>query len=230
MSWYTDRPDAVAAAAARPWLPRSLAAGDDGWHGAEPPAAPPLAFDEGEMARMAAAMSLRAREAAQAACTADPATQLARAMERLADGLTEAHRRQAQDDGAAIRRTIALAAAIARAAGPAGGDAQALAGRVGAMLAELDGPSAAKLVVAPAAADGLRPLLPELAARARLTGGLELETDPRLPAGAVQLLWPGGWLEHDPDAVAKRVAEILAAHAPTPPTAIDGSEHEHDPA
>ena len=66
------------------------------------------------------------------------------------------------------------------------------------MLTGLDGPATARLVVAPNVAEGLRPLLPELAARAGLAGSLELEADPRLPEGAAQLIWPGGWLEHDP--------------------------------
>ena len=32
---------------------------------------------------------------------------------------------------------------------------------------------------------------------------LELEPDPRLPEGAAQLLWPGGWLEHDPGRIGR---------------------------
>ena len=82
--------------------------------------------------------------------------------------------------------------------------------------------AAARLVVSPNAVEGLRPLLPELAARAGFAGSLELESDPRLPEGAAQLLWPGGWLEHDPATVAARVAELLAAHDPHPSPARHG--------
>jgi hypothetical protein len=231
MSWFTDRPHTAAAASAKPWLPRSLASGGDTWRDGGPPPTPPLAFDESEMARMAAAMSLRARQDAQAACAADPAIRLAHALERMAEALADGGRRHAREDAAAMRRTVELAAAIARAAVPGAGDSRALADRIGEMLAGLDGPPAARLVVAPTAVDDLRPLLPELAARAGFAGGLELEPDPRLPEGAAQLLWPGGWLEHDPAALAARAAELLAAHGPQPPpAATEETDHEHDAA
>lgn len=230
MSWFTDRPHATAAAPARPWLPCTLPTAVDGWQDGEPPTTSQIAFDEDEMARIAAAMSLRARQDAQAACAADPATRLAQALERMAEALAEAGQRQAREDAAAMHRTVELAAAIARAAGPAAADARALADRIGDMLAGVDGPPAAKLVVAPSDVAGLRPLLPEIAARAGYAGSLELEPDLRLPDGAARLLWPGGWLEHDPATLAARVAELLAAHDPQPPsTATDGIDHEPDP-
>ena len=182
------------------------------------------------MARMAIAVSLRARQDAQAACAADPAARLAQALEQVAEALADAGRRQAQEDATAIRQTVELAAAIARAAGPVDSANSTIADRIGDMLAGLDGPAAARLVVSPNAVEGLRPLLPELAARAGLAGSLELESDPRLPEGAAQLLWPGGWHEHDPGTVA-RVAELLAAHDPhSSSDATTGTDHEHDPA
>ena len=164
-------------------------------------------------------MSLRARQDAQAACAADPATRLAQALERMAEALADAGRRQAQEDAAAIRRTVELAAAIARAAAPADRPPSALADRIGEMLAGLDGPAAARLVVAPLPWRNCARCCPSSPPAPGFAGSLELEADPRLPEGAAQLLWPGGWLEHDPGDVA------AASPSSWPPTSAAPRPH-----
>ncbi len=216
MNWFTDGARVRGEPAARPWQPENLAAltGDAAAEEEAPPI-PGLFFDEHEVARIAATERLRERQAAEAAMDADPATRQARAMERLAQHLAEARREEVHDAETAMRQTIALAAAIARAAPCATDDAAALAARCGELLTAVAGP--ARLVLPPADAEELRPLMPELAARAGLADGLELEADPLLPPGAARLLWPGGWLEQDPAATAARLAALLAGHgAPTP--------------
>lgn len=230
MSWFTDRPRVDPAMTARPWLPRSLSVGAEASPADEPPV-PPLAFGEGEMARVAAAVVLRARREATAACAADPATRLAAALELMSEALAEANRRQVQEDAASMRRTLELAAAIARAAGLNGGGSHVLTDLVESMVAGWDRPGPVQLRLAPNLAAALHPLLPEVSARAGVSGSIELEPDPGLPEGAMRLHWPGGWLEHDPPALAARVAELLAAHAiQDRHPAIPGHTDEHDPA
>jgi flagellar biosynthesis/type III secretory pathway protein FliH len=224
MNWFTE-PARSTAAVATPWLPGGLAAGIGDVPREAPP---PLAFDEGELARIAAAASLRARQDADAAHAADPATRHARALERLAEALEAARREQVHATSADLRRTIELAAALARTAAPAAGDAQALAERYADLLAGVDGP--ATLIVPPAAAAELRPLLADIAAAAGLAGGLELAADPALPEGAARVSWPGGWLEQDPAALAQRLAALLAAHAHAPHPPTDGADHADRPA
>ena len=215
---------------ARPWLPRSLSVGVEAAPADEPPA-PPLVFGEGEMARVAAAVVLSARREAAATCAADPATRLAAALELMSAALAEANRREVQEYAGSMHRTLELAAAIARAAGPKVGDTHVLTALVEAMLAACEQPGPVQLRLAPNLAAALHPHLPELAVRAGISGGIELEPDPGLPEGAVRLLWPGAWLEHDPPALAARVAELLAAHAVHDRhPAIPGHTDEHDPA
>jgi hypothetical protein len=81
-------------------------------------------------------------------------------------------------------------------------------------------------------AEALRPLLHEIAVEIGFKGSLELEADPRLPDGAAQLLWPGGWLELDPSALASRVSDLLAPYGGTAtrsPQAEDRTTDEHEP-
>ena len=226
MSWFTERPRPAADLAAVPWLPSSLLDGGDAAEAEAP--IPPLSFDERELARIAAASSLQGRHAAEAAIAADPATRLAQAVERLAQALDDCRSHELQAGAAMVGRTVALAAAIARAMPDRLGDLPALATRCAVLLAGIEGP--ARLILPAAEAEALRPLLPEIAARAGLAGGLELEPDPLLPPGAIRLIWPDGWLEQDPAALAARVAALLAAHdPPAPPTRADGARDDLEP-
>jgi hypothetical protein len=210
-----------------PWLPGSLAVAGGGATEEDLPP-PALAFDEHELARIAALVSPRGRQAAEAAMVADPSTRLAQAMEQLAEVLADRRRHELQDGTVEMRRILALAAAIARVMPRTAHDATALTTRCAELLAGVTEP--ARLVLPAADAQELRPLLPELADRAGLVGGLELEDDPLLPPGAVRLLWPGGWLEQDPAATAARVAALLAAHGgPEPSASTIGADDAHDP-
>ena len=229
MSWFTDRPRPAPGAASLPWRPGALAglAGDLDLD--LPPApAPALAFDEGDLARVVAAAHRRGREAAMAELAADPAVRMSRALERLAAVLAEQAHAARADAAAEVRRTVTLAAAIARALPHTVGDPAALARRCADLLAGLDGP--VRLVLPPAEAEQLSPLLPELARGAGLAGPLELEADALLPPGAARLTWPGGWLEQDPIAAAARVAALLDGHgaAPDHPPAVGADDADPD--
>lgn len=224
MSWFTERLGAGAAPTARPWVPlptpTALGAGAD----CPPPPTPLLAFGESDLARIAAATSLQAANEARAGLAADPTMRLAEAIERMAEELAAAARRHAEADAAALRCAIALARAIARVVAPTAGALTTLEDRLTGLLATVGEPLTARLVVAASLAESLRPALPQIAARAGFTGTLELQADARLAEGAARLVWPGGWLELDPDALAARVAALLAAHASVPqPSSSDGS-------
>ena len=222
MSWFTDaaasRPGLPAGVVPRPWLPPSWpeavaqpAAGTDAH--ALAAAAPPLAFDEGEVARVAAAVRLGVEREARAACAAQPAARQADALDRLARSLRAAKVEQEAETEAAGRRVARLAEAIggAAAADPPGEPRRVRSIVTGMMAALAPAPPALRLMLDPAAAELLRPMLPEIAAEAGLAGSIELKADPALPAGAVRLVWSGGWLEHDPAAVAARIRELMAA-------------------
>ena len=171
MSWFTDRrygrgggTGEALAAAQLGHVRRRLA----GRRAAT--AAPPLAFDEGEMARMATAVSLRARQDAQAACAADPATRLAQALEQWprpwpmpAGGRRKRTPRPFARRSSSRRR---LPGRRLRSTVPP------VRSRTGSATCWRDwtARAAARLVVSPNAVEGLRPLLPELAARAGLAG------------------------------------------------------------
>ena len=214
----------------RPWLPPSWPVPADR-QGLDTRAsrgasiAPSLAFDEAEMARVAAAVRVDVEREVRAVCAAEPPARRARALERIARSLGEAIACRETDARATTQCLVALAEAIARAAaavpstGPAG-----VADIVVEMLTLLEGPRELRIVVDLAAVEALRPILPEIAARAGYAGTVELSADPALPDGAVQLLWSGGWLEHDPGSIARRIETLLApfqAGAAGPPAATD---------
>ena len=83
MSWYTDRPCAARAGAARPWLPPLLSAEPEA---DSTPAAPALRFDEAELARVAAGLVERTAREIRAEAAASPAVQQADALDRAVDG------------------------------------------------------------------------------------------------------------------------------------------------
>ena len=206
MSWYTDRPSAARTGAARPWLPPLLSAEPE----VDPtPPTPALRFDEAELARVAAGLVERTVREIRAETAASPAARQADALDRAVAALEAAVRGQDACERAAVPRIVALAAAIGRALGPTARDPHGLALLVGQMLAGLEAPTA-RLAAAPEVIEALRPLLPEIAARAGFVGGVELEADPRLADGALHLVWPGGWLARDPEEAARQVAALLA--------------------
>ena len=223
MNWYTERSPRAAPRDPGRWLPTALGADEPR------PEQPPILFGEPELARIAAAAAHRARQAADADLAAQSAARQAAALETLAAALAEDRRAQRRDTVAALRRTIDLATALARAGLPRDGQAPALLERFADLLAEVPGP--VRLRVPPALAESLRPLLPEIAARAGLAEPPELEPDPLLPEGAATVHWPGGWLEQDPDALAASVAALLAAQvgAAPEPTIPGGDPHDAEP-
>jgi hypothetical protein len=264
MSWFTDEPTPLAAGLARatsllaragaddggraphrPWVPTSWAdlAPDGSAVASDDPSTrlPALQFDETDLVRVASAVARDAARDARAACADDAATSQALVQARLADTLSAALRARQDDETRCLRQVIDLAEAIVRALSvDADGRRAALLEALTAMLTMLPSEPVARVAVASDAVPMLRAALPQLAARLAFAGVLEVVGEARLPAGAVQVTWPGGWLEHAPHLIEQRLAQILAAGrsalaapaggttpAPIPGT-DDGDEHDHD--
>ena len=194
MNWFTDGA-ATRDAGVRSWLPHHLVLADD--EADAPVPVPPLAFDEADVARMAASLVDRSAREERSAAMLSPAARQADALESAAAAFAEAVRERAEADRNEMVRVVALATALARTLGPVAGDPEGLGDLARELLVGLDAP-AARLVAPAAAIEVLRPLLPDLAARAGFDGSLELEADDHLPEGAMQLRWAGGWSERDP--------------------------------
>ena len=103
--------------------------------------------------------------------TPSPLARQADALESAAAVFADAVRERAETDRNAMVRVVALATALARTLGPVAGDPEGLGDLARELLAGLDAP-AARLVAPAATIDALRPLLPELAARAGFEGRL----------------------------------------------------------
>ncbi|MGD9512008.1 MAG: hypothetical protein AB7I59_10420 [Geminicoccaceae bacterium] len=206
MSWFTERTPSGRAGHVRPWLPPISRQPSEAPPAAE---APPLRFDEGELARVSARLVDRTVREARAAEAASLAARQAAVLERLAAAFEAAVRDRTAAERDLVPRIVALAAAIAQALGPAARDPAGLAALAADMIAGI-GASTIRLSAAPEAIEILRPLLPDITARAGFGGTVELEAAPRLADGALRIAWPGGWLARDPEAAARQVAALLA--------------------
>jgi hypothetical protein len=206
MSWFTDHRPIGRGSIARPWLPPTSRDPSDGLPLAEPP---PLRFDEAELARVSARLVDRAIREACAAEAASPAARHAAALERLADAFETAVRERTAAERDLVPRIVALATAFARALGPAARDPDGLAALAAGMLAGIGAPRV-RLSAAAEVIEMLRPLLPDITARASFPGTVELEVAARLADGAMRLAWPGGWLVSDPEDAVQQVEALLA--------------------
>ena len=211
----------------RPWIPPDWAESEPGpvpQPVAAAPGPPPMVFGEAEVASLTAAAAAEATSRARSACAAELAAQKVRAMAEMAGALTEAVQARRGDGAEALAQVVDLADAIA---GALLADAPRQAGVLAAirsMLATLASQAAVRLVVATADATSVQAVLAELAADCGFKGDIELAADPRLTVGAVQLLWPDGWLEHAPEIIRHQVDAILAAHrAPEPGSSLSGA-------
>jgi flagellar biosynthesis/type III secretory pathway protein FliH len=223
--------------APRPWVPASWP--DDG---SDRPSTPPgetlaalrsLWFGEDELAQAAAAAARAAARDARAACAEDQLAGQALALERIAATLTGAVQAHENDATLRLQQLIDLAGAIARTliVDSDGSRAAAAVEAVQVMLATLPRETAVRIAVGCECAPMLAAALPEIAGRLGCTGTLDVVGDARLPPGAVQLTWPGGWLEHAPAALEQRLAQLLAAARPATapnPALDDGEDHGLD--
>ena len=220
MSWFTERAPPPRRPLA-PWRPTTLPAR------AEPRPAEtgrvPLTFAEHELARIAAVVAARAAAQARREEARKPEARQAAALERAAAALAAAARHRHVAEGATLAQAARLAAAIARVTTADGQAPASLAALAATMLARVGVPVPVRLVADPAAAEALRPHLAEIATRAGFAGELSLTPDPALGEGVIRLVWPAGWLEHDPAELARRVADLLATAGTVPPemTTID---------
>jgi len=176
-----------------------------------------MVFGEAEVASLTAAAAAEATSRTRSACAAELAAQQVRAMAEMAGALTEAVQARRGDGAEALAQVVDLADAIARALSADGRGQAGVLAAIRSMLATLASQAAVRLVVATADATRVRAVLAELAADCGFKGHIELVADPRLTAGAVQLLWPDGWLEHAPDTIRHQVDAILAAHRASEP-------------
>ena len=259
MSWFTDAATPLPAALqrtasllvrvrdaepnrapVRPWLPTSwldpatgsaLVAPDD--PGAAPPA---LSFSEDELVHVAAAAARAAAKGVRQDCAEDAASSRSLELGRIADALGEALQARRDDETRCLHQVIDIAEAIASALSTAvdRGRPAAVVDTLRSMLAMPPEVPGLRVVVDDAALPVVRDALPELAARIGHAGTLEVVGEPRMPAGAVQIVWPGGWLEHAPAAIERELAEILAASRPAERLASnptlrtdDGEHHDH---
>lgn len=265
MSWYTDVPGPLSASLERTaallvrgsptdqivgmplaWVPASWPElgsnrlpASQGETGTEPPA---LWFGESDLAQVGAAIAMAAARDARASCADETVATQALALQRMAVALTDAVQTRHDHETRCLRQVVDLGQAIARAliVDPDGSRAAAVVDTVRAMLATLPSRSAVRVVVASECAPMLAAALPEIAGRLGCVGALEVVGDARLPAGTVQLMWPGGWLEHAPAGIQQRLAELLTAcrpaEAPTAagttlapnPATDDGDDHGLD--
>lgn len=222
MSWFTDRAPAGRVGLARPWLPPAARAPEAG---RQPAQAPPLSFDEAELARVSARLVDRAAREARAAEAASPAARQAAALERLATAFETAVRARIATEQDAVPRIVALAAAIGRVLGPVVRDPDGLAALAASMLAGLTAPTV-RLSATPEVVELFRPLLPQIVARAGFDGVVELEAVPQLADGALKLAWPGGWLARDPEDASWQVEALLTplrAQAASDPISLQGT-------
>lgn len=233
---------AAATGAPRPWVPpRWPQPGPDPHPGSLDPAGaalPVLSFGESELAQIAAACAMDAAREAREACAAEAATSGALALEQMAITLAGAVQTRHEIETRCLHQAIDLAQAVARAlqVDTEHSRSEAVADALRVMLATLPRQSPARIVVASDCAPTLRAALPEIAAHLGCDGRLEVEGDPRLPAGAVQLMWPGGWLEHAPAVVQQQLAGLLTAcravaGSTAPAEALvtkDGDKHGHE--
>ena len=126
-----------------------------------------------------------AREA-RAACAAEAATSGALALEQMAVTLAGAVQTRHEIEARCLDQAIDLAQAVARAlqVDTEHSRSEAVADALRVMLATLPRrESPARIVVASDCAPTLRAALPEIAAHLGCDGRLEVEGDPRLPAG-----------------------------------------------
>jgi hypothetical protein len=193
--------------------------------GRQPIQAPPLSFDEAELARVSARLVDRAAREARAAEAASPAARQAAALERLAAAFEAAVHARIATERDAVPRIVALAAAIGPMLGPTVRDPEGLAALTASMLAGLAVPSV-RLSAAPEVVELLRPLLPEIVSRAAFNGTVELDAVPQLAEGALRLTWPNGWLARDPEDASRQVEALLAplrAQPASDPLSLQGT-------
>ena len=76
----------------------------------------------------------------------------------------------------------------------------------------------------------MRAVLAELAAGAEADQTIELVVEAGLPAGAIRLTWPDGWLEHAPDSIRARIDAILRSGPQLVATALPSTSDGDDDA
>lgn len=203
----------------RRWLPgEPCSAGDGGaidLDAAPPVALPPPLFDEAEVARLVAAAALDATERARAECASLLGTQRDRAMTRAADALAAALAGRVADEAASLAHVVELSAAMTRALTADRRTVPELGAEIRSMLATVAAVPSVRIVTCTDDEAAVSDLLPELVAASGFSGRIEVVAEPRLPGGALQLIWADGWLEHAPAAIRRRIDAVVALHRST---------------
>lgn len=208
------------------WLPCGLSAAGGGKVSGLPVAPPPaelrpLLFDEAEVARLVAAVDRAAAERARAECAGTVETQRSLSVARAADALAAALTAHRDDEAASLGHVVELAEAVARALTADSRTPAELGVMIRSMLATVAAAPSVRIFTCPDDEAAVHALLPEVVAASGFTGKVEIVGEPRLPGGAVQLVWADGWLEHAPASIWSRIDAVLAPYrcVPAPPGA-----------
>lgn len=203
----------------RRWLPggpHTATAGDlIGLALAPPEELPPLLFNETDVARLVAAVEMDATKRAQAECAIALEMQRDRSVARAADALAAALAVHRADEAATLGCIVELSEAMVQALTADGRAAAELGAMIQSMLATAAAAPALRIVTCPADECMVNALLPDVVVASGFTGGIEVVAEPRLPSGAVQLIWADGWLEHALEVVRRRIDAVVAPHRST---------------
>lgn len=203
-------------AAPKRWLPYGLSAAGVGEVSGLPVAPPaelqPLLFDEADVARLIAAVDRAAAERARAECAGTVETQRSLSVARAADALAAALTAHRADEAASLGHVVELAEAVARALTADSRTSAELGVMIRSMLATVAAAPSVRIVTCPDDEAAVHALLPEIVAASGFTGKVEIVGEPRLPGGAIQLVWADGWLEHAPACIRSRIDAVLAPY------------------
>ncbi len=191
---------------------------------------PDLLFDEAELARLGAAVACDAASRARRACAARCAAGHSAAMARAAEALTRAVQARRRDEAQLLGQVVRLTEAIGRALLADEASQRDLVTRVRSLLRSATDAPAVHLHSSATDEAAMRAVLAELAAGAEADQTIELVVEAGLPAGAIRLTWPDGWLEHAPDSIRARIDAILRSGPQLVATALPSTSDGDDDA
>lgn len=179
---------------------------------APPGKLPPLLFNEADVARLVAVVEMDATKRARAECALALEMQRDRAVARAADALAAALAAHRADEATALGQIVELSEAVAQALNADSRTPTELGAMIQSVLATVGAAPAVRIITCPDDEASVNALLPDVIVASGFTGGIEVVLEPRLPSGAVQLVWADGWLELAPEVIRHRIDAVLAPH------------------
>ncbi|MFZ1426058.1 MAG: hypothetical protein WAS21_04740 [Geminicoccaceae bacterium] len=176
------------------------------------------------MARLVAVVEMDATRRARAECALALEMQRDWAVARAADALAAALAAHRADEATSLGQIVELSEAVAQALTADSRTPTELGTMIQSVLATVGATPAVRIITCPDDEAVVNALLPDVVVASGFTGGIELVAEPRLPSGAIQLIWKDGWLEHAPEVVRRRIDAALVPHrsrsaVPVPPSA-----------